>query len=91
MGLVNQQAKYIPSLAEKTEPVRSLLLKTHAWLWRDKQKTAFDSIKEDLTRAPALALYDTERETTVSADASSYGLKAVIRQKQTNGELKPVA
>jgi hypothetical protein len=44
-----------------------------------------------LTKEPALALYDTERETIVSADASSYGLGAVIRQKQPDGYFKPVA
>ena len=37
-----------------------------------------------------LALYDPTRETTVSADAASYGLGAVLRQ-MTNGTLRPVA
>ena len=39
----------------------------------------------------ALALYDTEKETIVSSDASSYGLEAVIRQRQKDGTLKAVA
>lgn len=38
-----------------------------------------------------LALYDPEKETTVSSDASSFGLSAVLMQKQPSGELRPVA
>ena len=36
-----------------------------------------------------MALYDPNRETTMSADASSYGLGAVLRQR-TNGTWCPV-
>lgn len=38
-----------------------------------------------------LALYDPKKETTVSSDASSFGLSAVLMQKQPSGELRPVA
>ena len=54
------------------------------------QQRAFDLVKDELSKTPVLALYDQNRETTVSADASSYGLGAVLRQR-TNGTLRPVA
>ena len=38
-----------------------------------------------------LALYDSEKETMVSSDASSCGLGAVLIQKQPSGEMWPVA
>ena len=44
-----------------------------------------------LTTCPILAPFDLNLETVVSADASSYGLGAVLLQKQKGGELKPVA
>ena len=38
-----------------------------------------------------LALYDPEKKTMVSSDASSFGLGAVLMQKQRSGEIRPVA
>ena len=60
-------------------------------MWGQSQKQAFSSVKDALTESPALALFDPNLETTVSADASSYGLGAVLLQKQANGERRPVA
>ena len=40
---------------------------------------------------PVLALFNHTRETIVFADASSYGLGAVLLQRQQDGELKPIS
>ena len=58
------------------------------WHWGDQQQEAFDSIKSSV---PVLAMFDPNRETILPADASSYGIGAVLLQKQDNGECKPVA
>ena len=41
--------------------------------------------------APVLALFDPNRETILSADASSFRLGAVLLQRQPSGELQPIA
>ena len=48
------------------------------------------TIKHQLSSAPILALHDTCLDTIVSADASSYGLGAVLTQKQPDGSWRPV-
>ena len=55
------------------------------------QQMCFVQLKYSLKSAQVLALYNANRETTLSADASSYGLGAVLLQKQPDGELRPVA
>ena len=91
LGIVNQLSKFSPCLAEKTKPLRELLQKNRAWLWSESQQRAFQEVKTTLTTTPMLALFDLTKETIVSADASCYGLGAVLLQKQPNGEVKPIS
>ena len=91
LGMVNQLSKFSPNLAEHTQPLRELLGKDRTWVWEDAQKLAIERVKKMLVANPVLALFDPNLETTLSADASSYGLGAVLLQKQASGNLQPVA
>ncbi|KAK7106504.1 hypothetical protein V1264_017754 [Littorina saxatilis] len=89
LGLVNFVRKFSPNLAEETRPLRDLLKKEIQWTWGDAQERAFQRLKEQLTSPPVLAHYSTSLPTKVSADASSYGLGAVLLQER-DGEWQPV-
>ncbi|KAL8584885.1 hypothetical protein ACOMHN_037588 [Nucella lapillus] len=91
LGMVNQLMKFVPNLADKSKPLRDLLHKDVAWTWGPDQQQAFDTLKKDLTSSETLALYHPERNTVVSADSSSFGLGAVLLQRQNDGHMKPVA
>ena len=89
LGMANQLGKFTPNLAEITQPLRELLSKSKQWTWGPPQAAAFNRVKEELTRPTTLALYDPSAPTKISADASAYGLGAVLLQKFDTW--KPVA
>ena len=91
LGMVNHLGKFTPHLAEKTKALRDLLSKRNCWYWGEAQRNSFQVLKKALTTKPILAFYAPTRPTIVSADASAYGIGAVLRQQQPSGEIKPVA
>ena len=90
LGMANQLGKFTPHLAEITQPLRELLSKSKSWTWGPAQSTAFLKVKQELSKPTTLALYDPSTPTKVSADASAFGLGAVLLQ-QHNSTWKPVA
>ena len=91
LGMANQMSKFFPHLTGRTKPLRDLLSTKNQWFCGETQETAFKGLKESLSSNEVLAKYDPARETVISADASSYGLGAVLRRKQPDGNLRPVA
>ena len=90
MGMVNQMGKFSPNIAELGKPLRELLGTKHSWCWGPSQEEAFALVKAELSKPTVLALYDPKARTKLSADASSYGLGAVLLQQAESG-WKPVA
>ena len=87
LGMVNQLGKFSPRILELTQPMRELLSHKRAWLW---QEEAFNKVKEEISQPTTLALYNPDAELKISADASSFGLGAVLFQHEEDS-WKPVA
>uniref|UniRef100_A0A147BN06 RNA-directed DNA polymerase n=1 Tax=Ixodes ricinus TaxID=34613 RepID=A0A147BN06_IXORI len=90
LGMINHLAKFLPGLAEQTKPLRDLLRHDAVWYWGEAQQQAFERTKAALITTPALAMYNPREHLTLSVDASSYGLGAVLLQ-ESQGERRPVA
>ena len=89
--MTNQLSKFCPQFSDRAKPIRDLLTTKNEWLWGEQQQKSFDLIKQHLSTSPILVLLEPGRETIVSLDASSYGLGAVLKQKQPSGETRPIA
>ena len=77
-GMINYIGIFIPNLATTMKPINDLLKKDVQWLWGPVQVKAFAEVKQALVNAMTLTFYDPRKPITVSADASSFGIGAVI-------------
>ena len=91
MGMANQLGKFSPNLAECSQPLRELLSPRKSWVWGPSQEEAFQKVKEELTKPTVLALYNPNAKTKIRADASAYGLGAILLQHHEKEDWKPIA
>ena len=52
---------------------------------------ALDKIKGSLLSSTVMAYWKPDVETRLTTDASPFGLGAILEQKQTDGQFKPIA
>lgn len=81
LGMITYLGKFIPNLSELTSPLRKLLVKDVTWDWNVEQENAFVKIKLAMQSTPVLIYYDVNAPVTLSVDASSQALGAVLLQR----------
>jgi hypothetical protein len=86
LGMITYVSKFIPNVSELSAPLRLLMKKDIMWHWEQEQETSFQALKKAISEAPVLAYYDVNKPVTLSVDASSKGIGAVLLQ-----ESRPVA
>jgi hypothetical protein len=65
-------------LSQTAAPLRELLEKEVDWHWDERHSAAFDKLRKSITSAPVLKYFDPAQPITLSVDASSKGLGAVV-------------
>lgn len=91
IGLCSFFRRFIPGFAQVANPLYKLLRKDVPFNFDDKCLLAFESLKNLLTSAPVLSIYDPARETELHTDASKLGFGAVLLQRQDDRKFHPVA
>ena len=90
LGLINYYGKFVRDLAARAGPLYRLLHKDAPFKWTVEHQHAFKTIKDALSAAPILAHYDERLPLAVAADASSYGLGAVLFHTYADGTERPI-
>ena len=90
LGLLNYYVLRHPNLASQLHPLHTLLRSSQPWEWSEDCERVFQSSKESLTKAPVLAHYDPSLPMVMAADASAYGIGAVISHRHPDGSEQPI-
>ena len=80
LGMVTYLSKFCQNLSQHTKPLRDLLKENVEFCWESMHAEAFEIVKNLVTNAPVLALFDPTKKVVVNVDASSHSLGAVLFQ-----------
>ncbi|KAI3377818.1 hypothetical protein L3Q82_008956 [Scortum barcoo] len=91
LGLCAWYSKFMPNHDSVVKPMRALLRKNSAFTWNNAAQASFAQVKGIIANGPALKLFDLNKSTVISTDASDYGLGAILTQVNNAGEEETVA
>ena len=80
LGLAGYYRRFVEGFAKIAGPLTNLTRKEVKYEWMDKDKSAFQELKERLTSAPVLAIPRSGEIFTIYSDASHQGLGCVLMQ-----------
>ncbi len=90
LGMTGFYRKHINNYAKIATPQTNLTRKTQTFKWTDQCQTAFETLKEYLSKAPVLVRAQPHQPFILTTDATSTHVGGVLSQTQTDGETKPL-
>lgn len=90
LGMINYYSHFVPNMYALRAPLNALLTKNTKWNWNKECRVSFEKVKQILASDLLLTHYDPKLELIVAADASDYGIGAVILHKFPNGSQKAI-
>lgn len=89
-GLINYYGRFFKDLSTVLHPLSNLLKDNVPFVWDDKCKAAFQTVKREMAADNHLAHYDTQLPLVLATDASPVGVGAVISHIYPDGTEKPI-
>lgn len=90
LGLISYYSAFLPALHNVRPPLNRLLGKDVPWNWSNDCESAYAQLKSMLSSDLLLTHYDPKLPIIVAADASAYGVGAVILHTFPDGTQKAV-
>ena len=78
MGLANFYRRFVKGFGAIAKPMTDLTKKDRDFTWSDEEEAAFQKLKEALTSAPILQVFDEDKPHEVWVDASDYAVGATL-------------
>ncbi len=78
--------KHIHNYAKIATPLTYLTRKIQTFIWTDQCQTAFETLKEYLSKAPVLVRDQPHQPFILTTDASNTHVGGVLSQTQTDGD-----
>jgi len=92
LGFTNFYRRFIQGFSHLAHPLFDLTQKDTEWRWGAEEQSAFDSLKEQITTAPILALPDNSRPFWIEVDSSDFTTGAILSQQSPeDNKWHPVA
>ncbi len=90
LGMTGFYRKHIHNYAKIATPLTNLTRKTQTFKWTAQCQTAFETLKEYLSKAPVLLRAQPHQPFILTTDASNIHVGGVLSQTQTDGKTKPL-
>ncbi|CAH8672200.1 unnamed protein product [Schistosoma rodhaini] len=91
LGMISHYGVFLPDLHRWRAPLNDLLKKDTKWVWSRECQDAFSKLKKLLSSNLLLAHYDPALPIVLAADASNYGIGAVISHIYPDRSEKAIA
>ena len=91
LGLTGFYRSFVRGYAELAAPLSDLTKKNTKWVFGEREREAWDNLKEALIKQPILMQPDMEKEFFLDTDASGAGLGATLYQYGDDGEPHAIA
>jgi len=89
LGFCNFYRRFILGFAQVARPLTELTGKK-AWKWQEKEKSAFNKLKNKMTNPPISVIPHPKQKMRLETDASEYAIGGVLSQQQEDNSWKPV-